>query len=121
VSDDIRIIKSKVLSKAQKELLDAAPILDPDTLDAAIIGTVPTSDGHAAVYDFEKLVEAMMEPGTEREDVLDWISYNTIRALPYMGERAPWILEELHELEFSCADDDEGPVRLFGKSWWRHK
>lgn len=121
MSNDNRIIRSHHLSKKQKRLLDGAPILDPDTLDRAIIGVVETPQGHAAVYDYEKLVEAMRvgDPSSSEEDVVEWISYNTVRALPYMGPRAPWILEE-------AVDDPDDPEAAHeqtgwnGKSWWRH-
>lgn len=123
MSDEIRIIKSKALTAAEKDLLDGAPILDPDSLDRAIIGVVETPAGHAAVYSYEKLVRAMKRdsPGSSRDDVVEWIGYNTIRALPYMGQRAPWILEEFLEPEFSGDDEDERPVNWNGKLWWRHK
>lgn len=95
--DTERVIKSVALTEEQKRLLDGAPILEPDSLDAAIIGTVVTPKGCAALYDYEKLVEAFMrdDPESSREAVVEWISYNTVRALPYLGPRAPWILEQI--------------------------
>ena len=46
-----------------------------------------------AVYDYNKMIESMMEEeGTSYEDAVDWISYNTIRSLPYLYDKAPVIV-----------------------------
>lgn len=60
---------------------DGSVVLDPRGLDSAIIGE--TTD-FRVVYDYNLLVEAFMEAeGWSEEEAIDWISYNTIRALPY--------------------------------------
>ena len=50
------------------------------------------------VYSFEKMVKYLIdnEKMTE-EEAIEWIEYNTIRALPYMGDKAPIIVKELPE------------------------
>lgn len=54
----------------------------------AIIGI---SDDGALCYSYEKMVECLMEEDKmEQEDAMEFIDYNTIRALPYassMGVR----------------------------------
>ena len=46
-----------------------------------------------AVYDFDKMVEYLIETdGMEYEEAVEFIEYNTIRALPYMGEFAPIVV-----------------------------
>ena len=62
--------------------------------DDALIGV--TADNRA-VYDYDKMVEWCVthEEMTEAEAV-DWIDYNTIRALPYI-EDAPVIVYGLKE------------------------
>lgn len=56
------------------------------------------SEDGRAVYDYEKMVESLMEEdGMEYEDAVEFIDYNTIRALPYIGERAPIILYPIVE------------------------
>lgn len=48
------------------------------------------------MYDFEKMIEWLVE--TENftyEDAIEWIEYNTIRALPYFGSDAPIIMYPL--------------------------
>lgn len=58
--------------------------------DSALIGV---SEDNRAVYDYAKMVEWLME--TENfslADAVEWIEYNTIRALPYAGDAAPIII-----------------------------
>jgi len=62
--------------------------------DDAIIGV--DSDGHV-VYDFDKMVEHLMrEDGMEYEDAVEFIEYNTIRALPYIPNH-PVVMYNLNE------------------------
>ena len=58
--------------------------------DDALIGV---TEDDRAVYDYEKMVQWLVD--TEEmtyEEAAEWIDYNTIRALPYMGEGAPVIM-----------------------------
>lgn len=65
-------------------------LLDNYRYDDALIGI--TEDGRA-VYDFNKMVAWLMETeGFTQEEAIEWIEYNTIRALPYMGPEAPIIM-----------------------------
>ena len=65
---------------------------DPD-FDSAIIGA--TTDGRV-VYDYDKMVENLMESDRmTQDDAADYISYNTIRSIPYMGQKAPVIMYSL--------------------------
>ena len=63
--------------------------------DDALVGI---SYDNRAIYDFNKMVEWLMhvEHFTETE-AIEWIEYNTIRALPYMGPGAPIIMYSLEE------------------------
>jgi hypothetical protein len=61
--------------------------------DDALIGV--TEDGRA-VYDYEKMVVWLVETeGFTEMEAVEWIDYNTIRALPYMGDKAPLIMYPL--------------------------
>lgn len=61
--------------------------------DTALIGV---TDDNRAVYDFDKMVEWLIEvEGFTYEESVEWIEYNTIRALPYFGEDAPIIMYPL--------------------------
>ena len=60
----------------------------PDYL-SAIIGI--TEDGRL-IYSYDKMVEHLMrEDGMEADEAMEFIDYNTVRALPYAGEMAPII------------------------------
>lgn len=82
---------------AKEKILDAGyedvVILSNYSYDDALVGV--TEDGRS-VYDFEKMVTWLVETeGFSEEDAIEWIEYNTIRAIPYMGDRAPIIMYPL--------------------------
>ena len=57
---------------------------NPD-YDSAIIGI---TENNQVVYDYEKMIEHLMqEDDMDYEEAVDFISYNTIRSLPYAGGR----------------------------------
>ena len=61
--------------------------------ETALIGV--THDGRT-VYDFEKMVEWLIETeGFTDVEAIEWIEYNTVRALPYMGSDSPIIVYPL--------------------------
>lgn len=69
---------------------------DPDYLPA-IIG-VDDSTG-AVIYDFDLMVQHLMDAdGMEELDAVEFIEYNTIRALPYIREGVPPII--MRRIEF---------------------
>lgn len=64
--------------------------------ESALIGV--THDNRA-VYDFNKMIEYLINTeGFENEtEAIERIEYNTIRALPYMGNDGPIVLYSLME------------------------
>ena len=73
---------------------DTIVLESPDYCTAAI-GT--TENGNV-VYDFELMVQHLMEKdGMEYDDAVEFIEYNTIRAIPYAGEMAPVIIYKFDE------------------------
>jgi hypothetical protein len=67
-----------------------AVVFDNPEFDPAIVGV--TDDG-CVVYEYEKMVAHLMETdGISEVDAIEFIEYNTIRALPYAGEKAPVIM-----------------------------
>jgi len=51
-----------------------------------------TQDG-CAVYDYNKMIEYLaISDNMSYEDAAEFIEYNTIRSLPYMGSKSPIIL-----------------------------
>ena len=58
--------------------------------DSALIGV--THD-ERAVYDYELMVECLIQTeGFTDIEAREWIDYNTIRALGYMGEDGPIVM-----------------------------
>lgn len=67
-----------------------AIVFDNSAYDNSIIGT--TIDGRV-IYGFELMIEELMDDeGLSEIEAIEWIEYNTIRALPYAGEKAPMIV-----------------------------
>lgn len=72
------------------ELPEDAIVFDNMSYDGSIIG-VTTDD--RVVYSYDKMVEELMQDEEwSYEDAVEWIDYNTIRALPYAGENGPIIM-----------------------------
>lgn len=79
---------------AEEKVLDAGyedvVLLSNYSYDDALIGI---SHDNRAVYDFDKMVEWLVQKeGWTETDAVEWIEYNTIRALPYFGASAPIIV-----------------------------
>ena len=68
-------------------------ILDNYAYDNSIIGV--STDGRV-VYSYSKMIKELMDDeGLSEIDAMEWIDYNTVRAIPYFGEGAPIICEDL--------------------------
>ena len=68
---------------------DAIVFDSPSYVDA-YIGM--SHDGRV-IYSYDKMIECLItEDGMTYEDAIEFIDYNTIRAIPYMGERGPIVL-----------------------------
>lgn len=70
-----------------------AIVLDPRELDDAITG-INIITGQI-VYDYKMLIECFMRMGMDEEQAIEFIEYNTVRTLPYIGEQAPIIMETI--------------------------
>lgn len=76
-------------------LEDSVVFESPDYEDA-IIGWDENTG--RIIYDYEQMVECLMnEDGMEYDEAAEFIDYNTVRACPYMGERAPIILKRIED------------------------
>lgn len=74
----------------RNKLSEDAIVFDNHAYDNSIIGT--TFDGRA-IYSFELMVEELMEDeGWSETEAIEWLEVNTLRALPYAGEKAPMIV-----------------------------
>lgn len=81
-------------SEIRKSLPDETLVLDNPSFDNSIIGV--SSGSGRVIYSYDKMIEEFMKDNNVRDiDAIDWIEYNTIRALSYMGENAPITCEGL--------------------------
>ena len=72
------------------KLPDDSIVFDNYAYDNSIIGT--TLDDRV-IYVYEDMVhELIEETGWDELSTVDWIDYNTIRATPYCGDKAPVIV-----------------------------
>ena len=65
-----------------------------DDFEDALIGI---SDDNRAIYDFDLMVEWLMkQDNMDETEAVEFIEYNTIHALPYVGDGAPIIMYKLY-------------------------
>ena len=82
------------METAEQRILDAGYedviVFSGDSFDDALIGI---SEDNRAIYDYDLMVEWLMrEDGMTSEEAMEWIDYNTIRSLQYVGDKAPIIM-----------------------------
>lgn len=71
---------------------DSVVLESPEYL-SAVVGI--NEDGRV-IYSYDKMVDELMtSDGMDREEAMEFIDFNTVRALPYMGVKAPTIMYEL--------------------------
>ena len=74
---------------------DNTVVFDNPSYDNSIVGI--TAEGRL-VYDYQKMVEEFAKDnGVTELEAIEFIDYNTIRALPYFGENTPIIIERTKE------------------------
>ena len=108
----MRVIVSGNLTEEEVQALNGATVFDPDTLDEAIVGVFHGPGGVVAAYSYDLLVEHFEQEMGE-ESAMEWVDYNVVRAVPYMGERAPKILAGLWWNE----DDEAAIIEVAGRRW----
>lgn len=73
---------------------DESILFDCPNFDDAIVGV--TYEGRV-VYDYDAMVKCLMEDqGMDEDEAVEFIEYNTIRALPYEGEEAPIVMNRIY-------------------------
>jgi hypothetical protein len=66
-------------------------LFESPNYDEAFVGL--TLDDRA-VYDYDKMIECLItEDNMDYEEAVEFIDYNTIRSLPYAGEKAPVVIK----------------------------
>lgn len=80
--------------EAVAELLGEETII-LDGLEAAVIGYGQhhTQDHEVLIYSYSKMVDVFVDrDGMDYETACEWIDFNVIRGLPYMGPHAPIVV-----------------------------
>lgn len=74
----------------QEDLFEGTTIFENPDFNEAVLGY--SEDGRI-IYSYDKMPECLMcEPhNMSYEEAIEWIDYNTIRTIPYMGDKAPII------------------------------
>ena len=90
------MINKKFRERIANELEDSI-ILDNPSFDNSIIGF---TDNGNLVYDYNRMVvEFAEENGVTDFEAIEFIDYNTIRAIPYMGDQKPIIIYRFEDIE----------------------
>ena len=69
----------------------------------------PTVAGLDTRFEYlpESFINEIMPEGIKSfEDAAEWVDYNTIRALPYMGEDAPIVMNRLEGVSILVEKED---------------
>ena len=82
-----------VNKEIRENLPEDSTVFDNYAYDNSIIGI--STDGRV-IYSYEKMIEELVkDSGMSELEAIEWINYNTIRALSYLGPNAPIICEGL--------------------------
>lgn len=86
---DLQELKDSLIERGYE---DSIVLEIPDFIDAV----VGISQNEQVIYDFEKMVEHLVIKENMTEDeAVEFIEYNTINALPYMGDKRPIIMYKI--------------------------
>jgi formylmethanofuran dehydrogenase subunit E len=79
------------------EILEEEECLTADGFNDALVGCTYGANV-VAVYDINKMVEILMQEGTDYEDAVEFLDYNVVGA--YLGEKTPlyvnFVTQEVH-------------------------
>lgn len=96
------------MSRERRDLLnelglEESIVFEAPDYDSAIVGY--DANDSRIVYDYEKMIEHLMDnDNMTYEDAVDFIEYNTIRAIPYAGGEAPIVVHNIEDYLSICTD-----------------
>lgn len=94
VDENFREKLNTYIENAQIE--EEVLLFDNHSYDGALLGF---TEDFRPIYDYDLMVEELMlDEGWDEEEAIEWLDYNTMRALAYMGDRAPIILMTKKEI-----------------------
>ncbi len=79
--------------KLEDNMYEDTVIFEDYSYEDAFVGV--SEDGRA-IYDYDLMVKWLVDQkGFSEESAVEWIEFNTLRALPYMGDMRPIIMHTL--------------------------
>lgn len=79
--------------KLEDNMYEDTVIFEDYSYEDAFVGV---SEGGRAIYDYDLMVKwPVDQKGFSEESAVEWIEFNTLRALPYMGDMRPIIMHTL--------------------------
>lgn len=85
-------VEEKILDAGYEDVI----IFKDEGYDDAFVGI--SHDGRA-IYDFDLMVEWLCKyDDMSITEAIEWIEYNTVRSLPYIGEKSPIILYRIDDI-----------------------
>ena len=76
--------------------LEESIVFENPDYDSAIIGY--DANDNRVIYDYESMAEHLMNvDGMTYEEAIEFIEYNTLRAIPYAGSNAPIVLHRIDD------------------------
>ena len=87
--------------------LDESIVFENPSYDNAMVGY--ENGTNRIVYNFDNMVEDLMEQDSiEYEESVEFIEYNTLRALPYMGYLAPIVMFPIEDMDYFFGMIEDG-------------
>ena len=75
-------LRNALADQYDEETLNEMVMFENPAYTSAVVGV---SHENRLIYSFEKMVECLMEEdGMDEEEAIEFIEYNTVRALPYI-------------------------------------
>lgn len=87
--------------------LDESIVFENPSYDSAMVGYEKGTN--RIVYNFDDMVEDLMEQDDiEYDESVEFIEYNTLRALPYMGCLAPIVMYPIEDMDYFFGMIEDG-------------
>lgn len=67
-----------------------------DDLDCAVIGINNTEQ--RLVYSYDKIIEKLMNDGMSEDEAVEYVEFNIVRSVQYMGSKSPIIVEKIPQI-----------------------
>lgn len=81
-NDELKELISDAVG-GDEEILNEIIVLEGDEFADGAIGL---TDDYHVIYDYDRLVVSLMKHNSwTSEEAIEWIEYNTLRAIPYMS------------------------------------